>query len=136
MKGKIFNATRGAKVIVKCKCCKSEFEAPEPETKKMVENFLIDDLNQSKINYYTQNGWQLVSILESDILVKKDFEKYLTRKEIAIIRQKATLYYEDYSRNKGDLFWEDVRKEAEAEYLSEYGSLPSQSEQEDDEIPF
>ena len=102
----------------------------------MVENFLIDDLNQSKINYYIQNGWQLVSILENDILVKKDFEKYLTRKEIAIIHHKATLYYEDYNRNKGALFWEEVHKEAAAEYLSEYGFLPSQSKQEDDEIPF
>ena len=34
MKGKIFNANRGAKVIVKCKCCKSEFEARVADVKR------------------------------------------------------------------------------------------------------
>jgi hypothetical protein len=35
MKGKIFNAqTRGAKVIMKCKCCKTEFEARVADVKR------------------------------------------------------------------------------------------------------
>jgi len=98
-------------------------EAPEAETKRLVENFLIDDWN--KLNYYIQNGWKLISILQQsgDILVKKDFEKNLTIKEISIVRYKATLYLENYNKDKGTLFWEEVHKEAAAEFLSELESI-------------
>lgn len=94
-------------------------EAPEDETKRLVKNFVIDDLN--KLDYYMQNGWELISILQqsSDIVVKKGFKKNLTIKEKAIVRKKAELHLENYNKDKGASFWEEVYKEAEAEFLAE-----------------
>jgi hypothetical protein len=102
-------------------------EAPESETKKMVANFLLTE--EGKIDYFLSNGWEIVSIQQNPnpcpyfiFLIRKYYEKQLTKKEIAIAKQKSSLYLDHWNKESSS-FWEEVHKEADLEFLSEQEKL-------------